>query len=711
MDRKLRNSIFFIYSLLFATTPLIMFHKTSELFEFNKLLYIYAATILIVCLWIVRMIIHKRIIFSKTLFVFPLLIFVGSQLLSTYFSIDRHTSLFGYYGRFNGGLFSLFSYSLLYLAFVSNITSYSLEDAKKIINRFIKITLISSTIVILWGIPGKFGYDLTCLLFTGSLNTSCWTAQFNPMARMFSTLGQPNWLGAYLAISFFMLLYFFFKKELVRRQSLYFSLLILYFCAVLFTRSRSALLAVSVGLVVFFIYLHKEKGNLFVHKKLLKKISILLLGFGLSIILFKTGVPSIDKFYTLNLNKNIQQQASPSASTPTNVTGSLDIRRIVWKGAFELGKRYPMFGTGVETFAYSYYFVRPIEHNVTSEWDFIYNKAHNEYLNYFATTGLVGLFSYLLLIGTVYFGVMRFLKTKKSEKRLVQILALSYTTILITNFFGFSTTVTSLYFYLIPAFIFTLGLPDENFREITQSTSLVRKQKFTLVLPIIIAIAGMMYIFLYFVADINYAYGDNYLSIQEYDVAQGYLLQALMLRHEPVYEDKLTQALVSSAFLKSAEDTSKETLARQIQFAEYYGDRVIASSPQNIIYWRNRARNYFLLYQAFGDTKYFEESLRALAKSKQISPTDPKSFYTEALFYSTRMDEKLSSAEKDVVVNKVLQNIDRAIELKPNYRDAYYLKGLTLKKLKRNDEAKKAFEFILQTINPNDEEVQKELEK
>jgi O-antigen ligase len=60
-----------------------------------------------------------------------------------------------------------------------------------------------------------------------------------------------------------------------------------------------------------------------------------------------------------------------------------------------------LFGTGVETFAYAYYFVRPQAHNLTSEWDYLYNKAHNEYLNYFATTGFIGLGTYLLVISTV----------------------------------------------------------------------------------------------------------------------------------------------------------------------------------------------------------------------------------------------------------------------------------------------------------------------
>jgi O-antigen ligase len=58
----------------------------------------------------------------------------------------------------------------------------------------------------------------------------------------------------------------------------------------------------------------------------------------------------------------------------------------------------PLFGTGVETFAFAYYTYRPAQHNMTSEWDYLYNKAHNEYLNYLATIGILGLGSYLLMI-------------------------------------------------------------------------------------------------------------------------------------------------------------------------------------------------------------------------------------------------------------------------------------------------------------------------
>ena len=60
----------------------------------------------------------------------------------------------------------------------------------------------------------------------------------------------------------------------------------------------------------------------------------------------------------------------------------------------EFYKAY-LIGTGTETFAFAFYRYRPAGHNLTAN-GILYNKAHNEYLNYLATTGLFGLASYLL---------------------------------------------------------------------------------------------------------------------------------------------------------------------------------------------------------------------------------------------------------------------------------------------------------------------------
>ncbi len=93
----------------------------------------------------------------------------------------------------------------------------------------------------------------------GQLNNTCWTEQFRSAERMFSTLGQPNWLGAYLAINFFLGIFFLSKsfknKKLV--SSLFYSFIVgLIFLGIVFTKSRSALLAViiEIGLFVLIIF-------------------------------------------------------------------------------------------------------------------------------------------------------------------------------------------------------------------------------------------------------------------------------------------------------------------------------------------------------------------------------------------------------------------------------------------------------------------------
>src|SRR3989338_4949042 len=246
-----------VYSLLLFATPLVMFHKTSELFEFNKLLFVYGITILVLGLWIARMIVYKRIIIPQTVFNYPLLAFLGALVLSTIFSIDKQTSVFGYYGRFNGGLLSIITYMVLYGGFVANFLVGN--KTARLIRRFLKVSMLSSLAVILWGLPGKFGYDLTCFVFGGGLNVDCWTDQFQPTVRMFSTLGQPNWLGAHLAIHFFIGLFFFLIAKKRVKLYIYSGYLFLVFVTTLFTKSRSAIGAIGVGLVLFMIYFFYKK--------------------------------------------------------------------------------------------------------------------------------------------------------------------------------------------------------------------------------------------------------------------------------------------------------------------------------------------------------------------------------------------------------------------------------------------------------------------
>ena len=181
-----------LYSILLVATPLIMFHRTSELFEFNKLLTIYLITGIVLALWVARMIIARKWIFRGAPLLYMIIFFFVTQLISAFFSIDKQTSFYGYYGRFNGGILSIGAYILLCLAYVSNIGISSKGEIRANIERLLKVSLAASVVVMLWGLPSKFGYDLSCLMFTGHLDVACWTEQFKPKMCIRDSLNSIN---------------------------------------------------------------------------------------------------------------------------------------------------------------------------------------------------------------------------------------------------------------------------------------------------------------------------------------------------------------------------------------------------------------------------------------------------------------------------------------------------------------------------------------
>ncbi|MEK7109893.1 MAG: O-antigen ligase family protein, partial [Patescibacteria group bacterium] len=361
---------------------------------------------------------------------------------------------------------------------------------------------------------------------------------FRPELRAFSTLGQPNWLGAYLAVAFFIGIYYLVKYQIsnIKNQKYISNIknfiwpiyLFLNFSMILFSRSRSAIGAVIVGLILFVGYY-----SFFIKTNFKKILFILLLVTLLPIIFFKTGEDKVDRILNFQFSIFNFQNKSPvtnnnSPISSSNVTESFDIRKIVWEGAWKLALKYPIFGTGVETFAYSYNLVRPLTHNLTSEWDYVYNKAHNEYFNYLATTGFVGVLSYLLLIFWFIIYLLKKLRitnyelenrksvirnSSSNNNQIIYVgLIIAWLTILITNFFGFSTTTIQLFFYLIPALVVA-----GNYQE----TDEVKFEKVNtyqwLVIFVLIAVTVYLLfsIAIYYLADVNYSYGLKYSKVND----------------------------------------------------------------------------------------------------------------------------------------------------------------------------------------------------
>ena len=176
---------------LFFLAPLVFTSQTSELFEYNKMMLTYGFTILIAFLWISKNIAtgHWSLVIGKL--GIGLLIYLASHFLSTIFSIDPHTSIWGYYSRFHEGLLASISYVFLYFAGINNLT-------KSDVVGILKSSFAAGVIIALWGVAEHLGTSPSCVIFTGQADVACWIQDVKN--RVFATLGQPNWMAAYLNV-------------------------------------------------------------------------------------------------------------------------------------------------------------------------------------------------------------------------------------------------------------------------------------------------------------------------------------------------------------------------------------------------------------------------------------------------------------------------------------------------------------------------------
>jgi putative inorganic carbon (hco3(-)) transporter len=681
--------ILIAYHVLIFLTPFMWTASMSELFEFPKMLFVYAMTVIITTLWISRSIFDRTLYLTKTPFDIPIVIFFVSQLVATLFSIDIHTSIFGYYSRFHGGLLSTVSYTVLFYAMASNL------DRTHVKNLVITL-LTAATLTSLYSFPEHFGHSPSCALITGDFNASCWVQDVK--TRVFGTFGQPNWQAAYLITVFFIPISLLITS-LGRKNSLMLSVknvslalvIVLLFTVLLFTKSRSGLLGLGFGFAALTTgLLTRPAFRTISHFKVLGAIVAALVC--LTYFFGKGIAPQIDRFLPRGTSS---VPAKVAVTPPPPVTGtqldiggteSGDIRRIVWRGAYNLFLRHPAFGSGTETFAYAYYNVRPLEHNMVSEWDFLYNKAHNELLNYLSTTGIVGLTAYLMLLGWLVIWWLRDLSTGRVSPMYSLAFVSGIVALTVSNALGFSTVSVALLLFLYPGISVALSRKADK----TQSNS--NSDPLNWLGVSLVGIVGLYFLYrlgLMYTADTAYNRGKMELQAGSLPAAITELQSAAgKFPSEPVYTEQLSFAVAQAAAFvnQTGEATEAAKLASQ---AIAISDLNLSQNSVHLNFIKTRARLFIALTSI--DPQFIHQAIDTLKYASTLAPTDPKLIYNLGLLY-----EQLEDYEKAEAY--YLQSID----MKPNYDTARAALANLYEKLARYADAFSQYEYILNHIKPGD---------
>jgi tetratricopeptide (TPR) repeat protein len=584
--------------------------------------------------------------------------------------------------------------------------------------------------------------------------------------RVFATFGQPNWLAAYLIMLIPLTGWLTLQTWTQRRQphqwwwlGLWITCLVADIVTVLFTGSRSGFLGLLLSGLILAL-----GGGWLMWKQVEQRRFLLTAGISAAlltgVIFIWCGTPFTPKFsqlwskYSTHLAAGVASSSALTTGAPTTPTSlpanaapaantvlenggtdSGNIRRIVWKGALAIWRAYPILGSGVETFAYSYYRFRPIEHNMVSEWDFLYNKAHNEFLNTLATTGAIGLLSLLLImtVTTLILGwptIQTALHPQTSSADhdlswwlLPWCLLAGYAALAVSNFFGFSTVMVAVLFYLFPAFWVVYQqktITSVNKKLIPAAPAHVALLKVSshtaptshsAIKPPAAAAAALetetsaaAWIGYGLVAltvgwclwsvlgmwDSDRRFANAQALANQSQLPAAYQELTTLVRQAPSEPTYWQEYGLDTAKLAAALQPSDASLAAQlIEPALLGSQRAITLSPANINSWKWRIRTLFYLGQL--DSKYLTIATDALLQARRLAPRDPKLALNLALVYQQRQ-----------LPTEATQAFVEALQLKPDYELARNSYGPFLEEQGDLAGALEQYRYVVEKLKPGE---------
>ncbi|MCM8818203.1 MAG: O-antigen ligase family protein [Candidatus Omnitrophica bacterium] len=252
---------------------------------------------------------------------------------------------------------------------------------------------------------------------------------YGPRHYPISTFGNPNFYAGHIIMVLSLTLsnilnYKEYKNEKLGKFFSYIDILSLFFClwGLILTNSRAAIMAFILT-IPFMLYLNNLEK-----KGILKYVGLLITVF--FIILY---YPKILLWYRTN------------------------IRFYIWQGTWKLIIKKPILGWGLGNFIFYYpyfrikeYFLQPESRNVT-------NHPHNEYLEIWSETGLIG---FLIFLSLILFLIINFIKKKESNKLLFVGIIGGIISVLLDNIFSTNmrNPSTSMYFW------FLIGITFQYFK-------------------------------------------------------------------------------------------------------------------------------------------------------------------------------------------------------------------------------------------------------
>ena len=254
--------------------------------------------------------------------------------------------------------------------------------------------------------------------------------------RIDGTLGNATYLAVYMLFHIFIALYMVLQARGDKAMRWLYGILIFGQLLVLYhTATRGAILGLLGGLFIIAILNLKNREDRFVRKAsvvVLTALAILVIGFA-----------------SFRQTSFVQNSPVLSRFTQLNFTDIYQGRYYVWPMALEGIKEHPLLGWGQENFMYIFQKHYSPEMYNLEPW---FDRAHNIFLDWAVSSGVLGLLSYLSLYAALLYVLWKNKNFSYLEKSIIAGLVAAYA---FHNFFVFDNLISYILFFSLLAYVST----------------------------------------------------------------------------------------------------------------------------------------------------------------------------------------------------------------------------------------------------------------